>query len=67
MKYAVIYPLKRPRLRHTYTFFLGDLGRHGKGLAYEQFSKKFSKISKKTAQVEYTFIYYYYFYLSQFL
>ncbi|XP_049324594.1 uncharacterized protein LOC125784832 isoform X1 [Astyanax mexicanus] len=32
------------------SMMLGDLGRHGKGLPYENFSKKFSKISKKTAQ-----------------
>ncbi|XP_066541799.1 uncharacterized protein [Hoplias malabaricus] len=29
---------------------LGDLGRHGEGLAYQQFSKKFSRISMKTTQ-----------------
>ncbi|KAG9281931.1 hypothetical protein AMEX_G509, partial [Astyanax mexicanus] len=33
------------------SMMLGDLGRHGKGLPYENFSKKISKISKKTAQV----------------
>ncbi|KAL7870566.1 hypothetical protein SRHO_G00080630 [Serrasalmus rhombeus] len=32
------------------SLMLGDLGRHGEGVAYQQFSKRFSKISKKTTQ-----------------